>query len=267
MIVCGIVLVTLLLWHNMMLTRAHRDLHGLADRLRGQEQAATAANQAKSEFLAMMSHEIRTPMNAVIGLSAALLEFGPRRRISALADSIHEFEQQPVRLLNDILDMSKLDAGKVEFEAQPFSLRGADRRCGQHLRGAGAQEGAAVRAGVDDGSPAAMVGDRGAAASGHAQSDDQCDQVHRHRAVEIAARCLGAADGAARIEISVADTGIGIAPDRIGNLFSDFSQADASINRRYGGTGLGLAICKRIVEQMGGDIAVEFALGAGSTFR
>ena len=80
LIVCGIVLVSLLLWHNLLLTRAQRDLHGLAEQLRGQEQAAAAANQAKSEFLAMMSHEIRTPMNAVIGLSAVLLEFRPRRR-------------------------------------------------------------------------------------------------------------------------------------------------------------------------------------------
>ncbi len=85
--------------------------------------------------------------------------------------------------------------------------------------------------------------------------------------VAIAARCVGVGDGAASIELSVADTGIGIAPDRIGCLFNDFLQVDSSINRRYGGTGLGLAICRRIIQQMGGDISVESALNAGSTFR
>ena len=105
----------------MMLTRAQRDLHGLADQLRGQEQAATAASRAKSEFLAMMSHEIRTPMNAVIGLSAVLANSKLDSESQHLANSIHDSSNNLLRLLNDILDLSKLDAGKVELEAQPFA--------------------------------------------------------------------------------------------------------------------------------------------------
>ena len=147
LIVCGILLVTLLLWHNTMLTRAHRDLHGLADQLRGQEQAATAASQAKSDFLAMMSHEIRTPMNAVIGLSAVLRELEARQRAAHLADTIHNSSNNLLRLLNDILDISKLDAGKVEFEAKPFSLPALIDGVVSIFEGQALEKGLGVRAG------------------------------------------------------------------------------------------------------------------------
>ena len=142
-----------------------------------------------------------------------------------------------------------------------------DRRRHQHLRGAGAQEGLACprpdrrRIAHRDGRG------RGAAASGRSQPDEQCDQVHRirscgnRRPVSRDRRRGGASRN------TVTDTGIGIAPDRIGCLFSDFLQVNSSINRRYGGTGLGLAISKRIIQQMGGEIRAESTLNAGSTFR
>ena len=267
LIVCGILLVTLLVWHNMMLTRAQRDLHGLAERLRGQEQAATAASRAKSEFLAMMSHEIRTPMNAVIGLSAVLANSKLDSEAQHLAISIHHSSNSLLRLLNDILDLSKLDAGKVELEAQAFSLPALIDGVVSIFEGQALKQGLLLRALVDDRIPAALVGDearlRQVVLNLMSNAIKFTDSGH----VAIAARCLDTADGAARIEISVADTGIGVAPDRIGCLFGAFLQVDSSINRRYGGTGLGLAICKRIIQQMGGEIRVESTLNAGSTFR
>jgi signal transduction histidine kinase/CheY-like chemotaxis protein len=266
LIVCGIVLVSLLLWHNLLLTRAQRDLHGLAEQLRRQERAATAASQAKSEFLAMMSHEIRTPMNAVIGLSAVLANSNIDSEAQHLAHSIHDSSNNLLRLLNDILDISKLDAGKVELESKTFSLSALIDSTVSMFEGQALKKGLVIRAAVDDGLPGAIVGDearlRQVVLNLMSNAIKFTDKGH----VEIAARCLGRVDAAATLEVTVSDSGIGIAPDRIGVLFSDFLQVDSSINRRYGGTGLGLAISKRIIQQMGGDIRVESALSAGSTF-
>ena len=267
LIFCGIVLITLLFWHNLMLTRAHHDLHGLAEQLRGQEKAATAASQAKSEFLAMMSHEIRTPMNAVIGLSAVLANSHLDSEAQHLANSIHDSSNNLLRLLNDILDISKLDAGKVELESQTFSLTALIDGVISIFEGQALKKGLLVRSAIDDGLPTAMIGDESRLRQVVLNLMSNAIKFTESGQVKIAARCLGIVAGAARIEITVADTGIGIAPDRIGCLFSDFLQVDSSINRRYGGTGLGLAISKRIIQQMGGEIRVESALDAGSTFR
>jgi signal transduction histidine kinase/DNA-binding response OmpR family regulator len=267
LIVCGLVLVSLLLWHNLLLTRAQRDLHGLAEQLRGQERAATAASQAKSEFLAMMSHEIRTPMNAVIGLSAVLANSNLDSEAQHLAHSIHDSSNNLLRLLNDILDISKLDAGKVELESKTFSLPALIDGAASMFEGQAHKKGLQLRATIDDRLPGAMVGDearlRQVVLNLMSNAIKFTDKGH----VEIAARCLDRTDTAATVEVSVIDSGIGIASDRVGALFSDFLQVDSSINRRYGGTGLGLAISKRIIQQMGGDIRVESALNAGSQFR
>ena len=206
-------------------------------------------------------------MNAVVGLSAVLANSHLDSEAQHLANSIHDSSNNLLRLLNDILDISKLDAGKVELESQTFSLAALIDGVISIFEGQALKKGLLVRGSIDDGLPTAMVGDESRLRQVVLNLMSNAIKFTESGHVEIAARCLGIAEGAARVEITVADTGIGIAPDRIGCLFSDFLQVDSSINRRYGGTGLGLAISKRIIQQMGGEIRAESTLNAGSTFR
>ncbi|MGZ5827390.1 MAG: PAS-domain containing protein [Xanthobacteraceae bacterium] len=238
-----------------------------AEELRRQRHAALAANQAKSAFLAMMSHEIRTPMNAVIGLSAALLESGLVDEQRRLVDTIHESSNSLLRLLNDILDMSKLDAGKVEFEATPFSPAALIDNAVSIVAARASEKGLKIRANAIGSLPGAVVGDHARLRQVILNLATNAIKFTENGSVEISARCVSETDESARLEITVSDTGIGIAPDQIKKLFQEFSQADASINRKFGGTGLGLAISKRIVEQMGGEIWVESVFGEGTTFK
>jgi signal transduction histidine kinase/DNA-binding NarL/FixJ family response regulator/HPt (histidine-containing phosphotransfer) domain-containing protein len=237
-----------------------------AEELRRQRHAALAANQAKSAFLAMMSHEIRTPMNAVIGLSAALLDSDLAGDQLRLVDTIHESSNSLLRLLNDILDMSKLDAGKVEFEAAPFSPAALLDNAVSIVAARAAEKGLKIRARAKNRLPPALIGDHARLRQVILNLATNAIKFTEGGSVEISARFVSETDERAELEFGVSDTGIGIAPDQIEKLFQEFSQADASINRKFGGTGLGLAISKRIVEQMGGEISVESVLGQGTAF-
>ncbi len=227
---------------------------------------AEAASRARSEFLAIMSHEIRTPMNAVLGLADSLLETRLDEEQRKSVEAIQESSDGLLGILNDILDLSKLDAGKMEFEAIPFALASiiedtrsivARRATSKHLT---------LSVEIDPQFPPALVGDPTRIRQILLNLISNAIKFTHAGNVAISARSIGRSETGAAMRIAVCDTGIGIPADRVAHLFENFVQADAAIHRRYGGTGLGLAICKRLIDQMGGRIAVDSEPGRGSTF-
>ncbi|TDU28212.1 PAS domain S-box-containing protein [Panacagrimonas perspica] len=232
--------------------------------------AAESASRAKSEFLANMSHEIRTPMNAILSFAYLGLRADPPPKLREYLARIESSAKTLLDLINDVLDLSKVEAGKLELERAPFALSQVLDNI-ESVVGLRAQEkGLVFQIELDPAVPKALVGDALRLGQILLNLGGNAVKFTHEGAVLITvglAPDAAAAGGSVRLEFCVRDTGIGLTSEQAGKLFQAFMQADSSTSREFGGTGLGLSICKRLVEMMGGDIRVESEPGVGSTFR
>jgi PAS domain S-box-containing protein len=237
-------------------------------------EGADAANRAKSRFLANMSHEIRTPMNGVLGMLQLLHLTGLRDEQQRYVSVAEDSGRALLTIINDILDISKIEARKMTLENLSFQLQSTIEQAVQPLRVQAAAKGLEFHTRVSAEIPALLRGDAHRLRqvltnlAANAIKFTERGQVTLEVTVEVSleAALQRQRDGRATVRFAIADTGIGIRPDQATLLFAPFTQADDSTTRKYGGTGLGLAICKQLVELMGGTIGVESAEGRGSKF-
>lgn len=238
----------------------------LAWRLHAARRAAEQATAAKSQFLANMSHEIRTPMNAIVALTEMTLANGCTARQKESLGMVMASAEALLAIVNDILDLSKIEAGKLALSPAPFSLSGCLDGVVRTLMPQAEKKGLRLSAHLDAGEADHVVADEGRLRQILVNLAGNAVKFTEQGEIRLELRLAMTGSHTARLHGSVTDTGIGIAPDKQKSIFEAFMQADNSISRRFGGTGLGLAITARLVESMGGSIRLHSRPGEGSTF-
>jgi signal transduction histidine kinase/DNA-binding response OmpR family regulator len=247
-------------------TLASGEMASLNAELRAARDRAEEMARVKSDFLANMSHEIRTPLNAIIGMSHLAMRSGLDRRQHDYVDNIQRAGQHLLGLINDILDLSKIEAGMMTVEHAEFRLDAVMSQLANLVADKAAQRGLELVFDVDADVPRSLLGDPLRLGQILVNYANNAIKFTDHGEVVVRVQVESRAAESVLLRFTVRDTGIGLSAEQVARLFQSFQQADASTTRRYGGTGLGLSIARRLATLMGGDVGVDSTPGAGSRF-
>jgi len=251
---------------SYMITSARANIAN-ARALEAAEQKAIAATEAKSAFLAMVTHELRAPMNGVLGMARALQRTSLDRRQQGYVETILRSGDGLLAILNDILDISKIEAGRMDLVVEAFDLGTVGNQAVELWAESALAKRLTLTCDVSADLPPRVLGDETRVRQIIYNLVSNALKFTETGGVTLALRAAPGADGDGGVEIAVTDTGPGMSAEQVAGLFRPFVQAEAGTARRYGGTGLGLSICRKLAAMMGGDVSVESEPGKGSTFK
>lgn len=259
------IVIVVVLW-NRRLQREVVQRKQAEENMEAAKNEAERATQAKSDFIAAISHEVRTPMNGVLGMARLLSEMELDREQQSCVDTITTSGESLITIINDLLDISKLDANRLEIESIPFSIYDEINQAIAIMKSPADERGLLLSANIDDGIPDVLIGDPHRLQQIILNLVSNAIKFTDVGSVVVDIKFVSQTDDNANVLFSVTDTGRGITKEVIERLFSKYTQGSVEVARKYGGTGLGLAICRRLAELMGGKVSVESIVRHGTTF-